>query len=147
MTDKINTLWNELREVNRTTLVQSKFANPVNLDPNEYRLDDLGAIIKKSDYGTKTEFGWTVDHMFPLSKGGDDNIRNLQLLHWSNNEHKGDDFPTFSWDTTFNFKGDSVANISMPRPRFTFRGSFVESLSDIYPEIMRYWVSPVCEMI
>ncbi|MEY5049181.1 MAG: hypothetical protein RLZZ175_2540 [Bacteroidota bacterium] len=143
MKEKINTLWENLREVNNIKLLQSKYKSPINLDPDEYRIDDLGAIIKKSEYGNQTEFGWTIDHMFPLSKGGDDNIRNLQLLHWKNNELKGDDFPTFSWDTSINLDGDRITNDSKLRIRATFTGSFVDSLSDIYPNIMQYWVSPL----
>jgi hypothetical protein len=147
MTDKIKTLWESLREVNDQTLLQSKFENKIKLDPNEYRLDDLGAIIKKSEQGQKNEFGWTIDHIFPLSKGGDSDIRNLQLLHWRNNELKADDFPTFSWDTTFNRDNDAIENISKPRPRLTFKGDFVKSLSDLYPTIMQYWVSPIDALI
>lgn len=141
MKDKLNTLWELLREVNDNTLLQSKFANAINLDPAEYRLDDLGAIIKKSEHGKQTEFGWTVDHIFPISKGGDDDIRNLQLLHWQNNELKGDSFPTFSWSTSFNPDNDSIENISKPRPMITFRETFIESLSDLYPTILNHRVS------
>ncbi len=130
MTEKLNTLW-EL-----TLTIES-------LNPDEYRVDDLGAIIKKSDYGKKTMFGWTIDHIFPLSKGGDDNIRNLQLLHWENNLLKGNDFPTYNWNTSRNRNSDTIENITIPRPKITFRASFVESLADLYPSILQYRVSPL----
>jgi hypothetical protein len=70
MTDKPETLWESQREVGEVALLQSKFDSKIKLDPDEYRLDDLGAIIKKSEQGKNSEFGWTVDHIFPLSKGG-----------------------------------------------------------------------------
>ncbi len=130
MTDKLNTIW-------ESALIDK------NLDPNEYRLDDFGAIIKRTEHGKQTEYGWSVDHIFPVSKGGDDNIRNLQALHWSNNKLKGDSFPTFNYSTSKNRNSNSMENITAPRPEITFREDFIETLSDIYPNILQYSVSPL----
>jgi hypothetical protein len=138
MTEKLVTLWNSLRELNELNYNQTTFDSKFNLNPNEYRLDDLGAIIKKSEFGKNSEFGWNVDHIFPLDKGGTDNIRNLQLLHWKNNELKSNDFPTFSWSVKFDRYSDEIKNIDKPRPRFTYSASFIESLSDLYPEIIKF---------
>ena len=65
-------------------------------DPNVLRFDACGAIILKCSYGCAGEFGWEIDHIEPLSKGGTDDIENLQPLHWANNRHKGNDFPDWT---------------------------------------------------
>ena len=65
-------------------------------DPSKYRKDAAGAWIKYSEYGnrgSKTNFGWEVDHIVPKSKGGSDNMSNLRPLQWANNAAKGDDYP------------------------------------------------------
>lgn len=142
MTEKLQLLWEQCREINNENLNTTRFNKSPKPDPNEYRLDDLGAVIKKSEYGKKTEFGWTIDHIFPVSLGGDDNIRNLQLLHWSNKERKGDDFPDFKWDTTFNNDGDGIGNIKMGLQIF-HKASYIETLFDLYPVILRYRKNPL----
>lgn len=143
MTDIKKNLWESLRETKDFFPNPSKYDKVPVLDPNEYRLDDLGAIVKWSEYGNKTEFGWSIDHIYPISKGGDNNIKNLQILHWRNNELKADDFPTFGWDTSFKKESETISNISKLRPKLTFKASFVESLSDLYPNILQYKVSPL----
>ncbi|MCK5824761.1 MAG: HNH endonuclease [Ichthyobacteriaceae bacterium] len=80
---KINAVWNSARTI------QGK-------NKDRFRLDIAGAIIERSKYGFATKFGWEVDHIYPVSKGGTNIIDNLQALQHDNNRSKGNDFPRFN---------------------------------------------------
>lgn len=71
-------------------------------DPNIWRKDYAGAWIRKDLYGTDTQYGWEIDHLNPISKGGSDNINNLYPLHWKNNRTKADNYPNFQTAITSN---------------------------------------------
>ncbi|MEZ5326206.1 MAG: HNH endonuclease signature motif containing protein [Verrucomicrobiales bacterium] len=58
--------------------------------------DTCGALIQHADYGQETTYGWHVDHIVPVAKGGGDELSNLQPLHWENNLHKGTNYPNWS---------------------------------------------------
>ena len=59
-------------------------------NPDSRRRDPEGNEIRKGSYGTQGEYGWEIDHKNPKAKGGTDNPRNLQPLHWKENREKGD---------------------------------------------------------
>jgi|SRR5210317_707874 len=56
-----------------------------------WRWDKCGDVMKFSEHGNrKSKQGWEIDHIIPVSLGGDDNLTNLQPLNWSNNASKSD---------------------------------------------------------
>ena len=68
-------------------------------DPTKTRKDLCGSWINWDKYGDTTEngSGWEIDHIKPVSKGGGDELSNLQALQWQNNRKKGDDYPASNY--------------------------------------------------
>jgi HNH endonuclease len=63
------------------------------VDPAEWRQDAAGAWIRRSDYGLASDYGWEIDHVIPVSRGGLDTPNNLRPLQWRNNRQKSDTYP------------------------------------------------------
>jgi len=62
-------------------------------NPNVWRRDSKGNIIRKGSYGTQGKYGWEVDHKHPRSKGGTNHGRNIQALHVKENRRKSNKYP------------------------------------------------------
>jgi hypothetical protein len=60
------------------------------VDAHYVRRDRFGDSIARYDYGKCTAFGWHMDHSFPKSLGGSDELFNREPLHWRNNLAKSD---------------------------------------------------------
>jgi len=51
--------------------------------------------MQRDKYGVTGQWGWEIDHIIPLAKGGSDALSNLQPLMWENNRQKSDNYPNW----------------------------------------------------
>ena len=66
-------------------------------DAAMFRQDACGAWIIWDQYGNReNSYGWEIDHILPISKGGRDIADNLRALQHQNNASKGDDYPSYT---------------------------------------------------
>ena len=65
--------------------VWSKAVTVKNKSPDSHRMDPAGNMIYYNSYGKSSPQGWQIDHIHPQSRGGSDNLRNLQALKSTTN--------------------------------------------------------------
>lgn len=59
-------------------------------DKDRFRKDQCGAWIRWDAYGNRNDrYGWEIDHITPVSRGGSNALSNLRALHWENNASRG----------------------------------------------------------
>ena len=86
-TDTNGSDWTEITKLEIWYKAQPIPGRPSNL----WRRDCCGFAIRYTDFGDRDSmYGWEIDHIYPVAKGGNDNPRNLQPLNWKNNAKKGD---------------------------------------------------------
>lgn len=61
-------------------------AKPIRgMDPDTHRQDPYGNQMYYHSYGKDTEQGWSLDHIRPSSRGGSNDIINLQAMNFATN--------------------------------------------------------------
>ena len=58
-----------------------------------HRKDICGNWMQYDQHGKEGDYGWEIDHIKPVAKGGGDELSNLQPLWWKNNRRKSDTYP------------------------------------------------------
>jgi len=72
-------------------LVWRKGAEGPRYNAAVYRQDRYGRWMARASYGDRDDqFGWEIDHIVPVAKGGTDALGNLQPLNWVSNASKRD---------------------------------------------------------
>jgi hypothetical protein len=73
-------------------------------DVNLERMDACGAWIHYDDFENhNSEFGWEIDHVFPITKLRSlkiprklwNHATNIRAMHWLNNQSKANSYPTY----------------------------------------------------
>lgn len=94
----------------------------------QFRKDACGAWIIRSHYGQRDSiYGWEIDHVYPQSMGGGDDVVNLRAMQWENNLSKGDDYP----DYKATIQSDGNKNVRK-EGQFTVNIPLQKNLKDLY---------------
>jgi len=61
-------------------------------DSRLYRKDACGSWIQFCQHGNlEDQYGWGIEHIVPVAKGGTDDLSNLRPLNWKNHRGMGGD--------------------------------------------------------
>lgn len=69
-------------------------------DSTKYRKDVCDAWMQRDKYAEQVALGWEIDHVYPVSKGGSDDLNNLRPMQWENNRSKADSYPDYTCAVT-----------------------------------------------
>ena len=62
-------------------------------NPMMWRLCGItGKVLKYTDHGKPTKYGWDIDHLIPRSIGGSDHLSNLKAVNYKVNRSQGASF-------------------------------------------------------
>ena len=65
------------------------WANATSIPGSTDKIDCDGRIIRWSEYGQRTTYGWEIDHIRPTILGGGDGPYNLRARDWQGNRSAG----------------------------------------------------------
>lgn len=89
----------EIQNVNNQDVIDAVWEKAIVVEGYNkelYRHDFAGAWIARAAYGdVNSNFGWEIDHVYPVDKGGDNHFVNLRPMQWKNNRSKGNDYPRY----------------------------------------------------
>lgn len=89
ITDLLAAALNPEEARTRAVWAKARVIADIRLAPDEWRYDDDGNIIRYSEYGQFSDYGWEIDHRLPTAFGGLDAYANLRPLHWRANRSRG----------------------------------------------------------
>lgn len=78
-------LYATLLKAARQKAVWAKARPMAGYDPNVWRQDAYGSVIRYADCGDRSSaYGWEIDHVSPTMLPGRDTYAHLRPLHWRN---------------------------------------------------------------
>ena len=118
----------DLTDESTIQFVWEKGVTVKDFDPNLVRKDACGAWIVRNAYGNKNNvYGWEIDHVYPISLGGDDDEKNLRPMQWENNKSKSNDYPSYVAAIQAEENGNIQKNV-----QYTINEDLQKELSALY---------------